>query len=266
MLVGRRRVGLRLLLEDRHRRRAGDDRGGRVVPAERARLPQRRRRLRGRHGQPRPAPPASRWPARCWSTTCSRWRCRSRRAPSTPPRRSRPDPGPRGDGRRRSWCWLLMAMNLRGVRESGTFFAIPTYAFMVGDPRHVRLRPAAPGRRAPCPRSRAPTSTSSPRPGYEAAADHGRADVPAGPRLLVRLCGADRRRGDLQRRAGLPQAQEPQRRHHAAAARHDRDHDDDERHRAGQPDGAAATSTRTSSSGSTHRRRAACPRATTSTR
>ena len=24
-----------------------------------------------------------------------------------------------------------MAMNLRGIRESGTFFAIPTYAFMV---------------------------------------------------------------------------------------------------------------------------------------
>jgi len=27
---------------------------------------------------------------------------------------------------------LLTAMNLRGVRESGTFFAVPTYAFMVG--------------------------------------------------------------------------------------------------------------------------------------
>ena len=26
---------------------------------------------------------------------------------------------------------LLMAMNLRGIRESGTFFALPTYAFMV---------------------------------------------------------------------------------------------------------------------------------------
>src|SRR5262245_5974990 len=26
---------------------------------------------------------------------------------------------------------VLMAMNLRGIRESGTFFAIPTYAFMV---------------------------------------------------------------------------------------------------------------------------------------
>jgi len=27
---------------------------------------------------------------------------------------------------------VLMAMNLRGVRESGTFFAIPTYCFMIG--------------------------------------------------------------------------------------------------------------------------------------
>ena len=27
---------------------------------------------------------------------------------------------------------VLMAMNLRGVRESGTLFAIPTYGFMIG--------------------------------------------------------------------------------------------------------------------------------------
>ena len=30
---------------------------------------------------------------------------------------------------------VLAALNLRGVRESGAFFAIPTYGFMVGDPR-----------------------------------------------------------------------------------------------------------------------------------
>ena len=34
--------------------------------------------------------------------------------------------------RRRCSVVLLMAVNLRGVRESGTAFAIPTYAFMVG--------------------------------------------------------------------------------------------------------------------------------------
>jgi amino acid transporter len=28
---------------------------------------------------------------------------------------------------------LLAAMNLRGVRESGAFFALPTYGFMIGD-------------------------------------------------------------------------------------------------------------------------------------
>ena len=32
---------------------------------------------------------------------------------------------------------FLMTMNLRGVKESGTAFAIPTYIFMVVDPRHV---------------------------------------------------------------------------------------------------------------------------------
>ena len=33
-------------------------------------------------------------------------------------------------GRRRAWSSLLTAMNLRGVRESGTAFAVPTYCFM----------------------------------------------------------------------------------------------------------------------------------------
>ena len=27
---------------------------------------------------------------------------------------------------------MLAALNLRGVRESGTFFAVPTYGFMLG--------------------------------------------------------------------------------------------------------------------------------------
>ena len=40
-----------------------------VVPAERARLPQRRRRLRGRHQEPGTRPTGCWWPARCWSTT-----------------------------------------------------------------------------------------------------------------------------------------------------------------------------------------------------
>ena len=32
---------------------------------------------------------------------------------------------------------VLAAMNLRGVRESGALFAIPTYGFMVGTVPHV---------------------------------------------------------------------------------------------------------------------------------
>ena len=58
-------------------------------------------------------------------------------------------------------------MNLRGIRESGTFFAIPTYAFMVAILGMCALRAAPAGSRATCPTSRAPTSTSTPAPGYE---------------------------------------------------------------------------------------------------
>ena len=47
-----------------------DDRRGRLLPAERARLPVRRRRLRGGDGQPRAASGAWWWRARCSSTTC----------------------------------------------------------------------------------------------------------------------------------------------------------------------------------------------------
>ena len=47
----------------------GDDRRGAVLPAERARLPQRRRRLRGGHQEPRAQRTGCWWPARCWSTT-----------------------------------------------------------------------------------------------------------------------------------------------------------------------------------------------------
>ena len=97
-------VGVRLSLEDRHRRRARDAHRGRVVPAERARLPQRRRRLRGRHRQPRADAPGSPWPARCSSTTCSPSRCRSPRACRTPPRRSRFVSRARGDLVAASWC------------------------------------------------------------------------------------------------------------------------------------------------------------------
>ena len=43
---------------------------GAVLPAGGARLPVRRRRLRGRDEEPRAVRRRSSWPARCWSTTC----------------------------------------------------------------------------------------------------------------------------------------------------------------------------------------------------
>ena len=127
---------------------------------------------------------------------------------------------------------LLAAMNLRGVRESGTFFAVPTYAFMaailgmcaVGLPADGRRRPARRGERRPAHPARARLG---------GAAHHGRAGVPAGPRVLVRLCRADRRRGDLQRRPGLPAAQEPNAATTLLLLGRDRGHDDAQRHRAG---------------------------------
>ena len=111
---------------------------------------------------------------------------------------------------------ILASANLRGIRESGTAFAIPTYAFMIGmyimlgwglfqiyvlgiplRAESARLRAALRARR-----------------------HHGVRDgVPCGARVLVRLRGADRRGGDQQRRARVPEAEVPQRRNDAAAAR-----------------------------------------------
>ena len=116
---------------------------------------------------------------------------------------------------------VLASMNLRGIRESGTAFAIPTYAFMIGmyimlawgffqifvlgdaaARRIGRLRDALRARRRP-----------RVRPG-----------VPGRARVLLRLCGADRCRGDQQRRAGVPETQVAQRRDDAAAAGRHRGH------------------------------------------
>ena len=256
----RRRRGLRLVVEDRHRGRAGDAHRGRVLPADRARLPQRRRRLRGGHRQPRADGRRDRGQRAARRLRAHRGgvdlvgRAVRRGGDAL---RSRP----RGDWSPCVLVLLLAALNLRGVRESGTFFAVPTYCFMVailgmcglGLPRMLRRGPARRRERATCTIIPEPRATGP-------AAHHGRADLPAGPRVLVGLCRADRRRGDLQRRAGVPQAEEPQRRDHAAAARADRGHDDAQRHRAGQPDGAASTSTRTTSSGSHGRTASRLPR------
>ena len=114
---------------------------------------------------------------------------------------------------------ILASANLRGIRESGTAFAIPTYAFMIG--MYIMLGwglfqiyvlgdPAA-GRVGPI------------RVAIRARRHHGIRDgVPGGARVLVGLRGADRRGGHQQRGAGVPKAEVPQRRNDAAAAGRDR--------------------------------------------
>jgi hypothetical protein len=107
---------------------------------------------------------------------------------------------------------VLAAMNLRGVRESGAFFAIPTYGFMLGVlgmAVYGFLRCLA----GDLPQVESATSTSL-RTRRTPGRQPGRADLPAGAGVLVGLCGADRRGGDLQRRARVPQAEEQERRHH----------------------------------------------------
>ena len=110
---------------------------------------------------------------------------------------------------------ILASANLRGIRESGTAFAIPTYAFMIG--MYIMLgwglfQIYVLG---------IPLQAESAQ--FELHSEHG--DImgfamvfPCGPGVLVGLRGADGRGGDQQRCAGVPKAQVPQRRNHAAAA------------------------------------------------
>ena len=95
---------------------------------------------------------------------------------------------------------VLMLGNLRGIRESGRIFAVPTYFFIVQHPDAARRR-----------RWRCATGTIVPRrPGRSRPRRRARAadDVPAADRVLERLHGDDRRRGGVERRAGVPAAGE----------------------------------------------------------
>ena len=113
---------------------------------------------------------------------------------------------------------IIVMLNLRGIRESGFAFAIPTYAFMVGiigmvavgcvPPTHGRRPRGVDGEPPDQARARAPHQP--------------RAALPRSASLRLRLYGADRGRGDLQRSAGLPQAQVQERGQHAGADGRDR--------------------------------------------
>ncbi|CAA9294613.1 MAG: Uncharacterized amino acid permease, GabP family, partial [uncultured Friedmanniella sp.] len=226
---------LRVLLEGRHRGRGGDAGGRRLLPAERARLPLRRRRLRGGHGEPRA--------------------------------QRRPHGGQRADGRLRPHRRGLDL--LRGAeRQVGAAAALPRRARGAGRLRrgrradgaqpargpgvgrvvrpahlllHVRrahhggLRavPDLRARRAAAGREREVRHRGRPavRHAHRAGARR-----PAGPHLLLRVRGADRGGGHLQRRAGVPAAQEQERRDDAAAARHGGHHHAHRGRRAGPAD------------------------------
>ena len=107
-----------------------------------------------------------------------------------------------------SFVMLIGFVNLRGVKESGVVFAVPSYFFVVmmvttvgiGLLRHFSGALGA-----------VPSTRRMWKPG-----DAGRDAVPAAARLLQRHHRAHRRRGDLERHHGLQGAAQPQRGHHAA--------------------------------------------------
>ena len=97
---------------------------------------------------------------------------------------------------------LLASMNLRGIRESGTAFAIPTYAFMIG--MYIMLawglfQIYVLG-----------TPLRAESAGFQMHSEHGdvvgfRAGFPRRTGVLIRQCRADGGRGDQQRGAGVPE-------------------------------------------------------------
>ena len=125
---------------------------------------------------------------------------------------------------------ILTAVNLRGVREAGFAFAVPTYMFTAGVFIMIGtglIRTAV---------GDAPVAESAhyrihTTQGYGSLGD-ARADLPDPAGVLVRLHRADRGRGHRQRRARLPAAEGPQRAEDARDHGRPRDHDVRRRHRA----------------------------------
>ena len=110
----------------------------RVVPADLPRLPERRRRLRRQQSQPRPECSAN--GGEC---VARRLRAHGRGVCCRRRREYRVGLPVAGPGTRSPYRVGFMAflavVNLRGVKESGTAFAIPTYGFVVSDFRHVAV-------------------------------------------------------------------------------------------------------------------------------
>ena len=109
--------------------------------------------------------------------------------------------------RRRRRSALITIANLRGLREAGNIFAVPTYLFLgqrAADDRHGRLPDRRPRRDADATAGgRSAAVRTRPRRSAILAA-------PAGVR--VRRRGPDRHRGDRDRRAGVQAARGEERR------------------------------------------------------
>ena len=99
-----------------------------VVPADDQGLPDCWRRVHGDARTTSASSPRRSRASRCSPTTCSRWRCRS----PPEPRRSRRRSRARAVHVPISIVFVIVIAfgNLRGVRESGRVFAVPTYFFI----------------------------------------------------------------------------------------------------------------------------------------
>ena len=108
---------------------------------------------------------------------------------------------------------VLTIGNLRGIRESGRIFSVPTYFFlgsMGGAARSSGRTRRSPGRSSPIEAAAA----------LDAGGDGAAHGLPRASRLRERVHGADGDRGDLERRARVQAAGGQERRDHAP--RHDR--------------------------------------------
>ena len=175
----------------------GDDQG---VPVGRRRLPRHPRQLRHR-----PGPGRGRVAARRLHPHRGRVGVgRHRRADLRRSTRSARYRVPISLG----FIVIVMYGNLRGVKESGKVFAVPTYFFMLNMALLLGVRPREVPRRRPRTRSAATTraSSTSGTPPRTPASTWAPAPYPARQGVRVGRRRRHRRRGHLQRRARLPGA------------------------------------------------------------
>ena len=175
----------------------------RLVPAGDLRLPERRRRVRREQGEHRRDRVARRGRVADGRLRAHRRGVDLGRAS---PRSSR---SPRSAGSRDQrvelgvvLIVLITLLNMRGVKESGRIFAIPTYVYMLRPRRAHRLRARRSSFFGDISRCRSTRSAFDGQPRERRHARH----LPAAEGLLVGRGRAHRRRGDLERRARVPAA------------------------------------------------------------